>query len=234
VASEFGKMLGDQTWSAIAAAPPAILLIPIGSCEQHGPHLPLDTDTRIALALATEAAAKIAGALVAPPLTVTASGEHRGFAGTLSIGTDVLRLVLVELVRSADWAERVVFVNGHGGNVSAVRDAAEQLHAEGRGVRVWSPSAGAAGVPAAHADAHAGRFETSLMLAVAPAVVRLDLGEAGDTRPLSQIVTALRDVGVQGVSANGVLGDPRGATAAEGERWLLALVDDLVETIQRP
>jgi mycofactocin precursor peptide peptidase len=234
VASEFGEMLGDQTWPMVAAAAPAILLIPIGSCEQHGPHLPLDTDTRIAMALAVRAATRVPGVLVAPALAVTASGEHRGFAGTLSIGSDVLRQVIVELVRSADWAARVVLVNGHGGNVSAVRDAADLLLAEGRPVRVWSPSARAAGVPVAHADAHAGRFETSLMLTVAPDVVRLDLAERGDTRPLSQIVGALREVGVQGVSPNGVLGDPGGAYTAEGERWLSALVDDLVEAVRAP
>jgi mycofactocin precursor peptide peptidase len=232
VASEFGEMLGGQTWPLVATALPAIVLVPIGSCEQHGPHLPLDTDTQIAVALAGRAAARVPGALVAPALAVAASGEHRGFAGTLSIGTEALRLVVVELVRSADWAARVVLVNGHGGNVEAVRDAAEQLRAEGRPVRVWGPSARAAGAARAHADAHAGRFETSLMLAIAPHAVRLDRAEAGETRTLAQIVAALRDVGVAGVSPNGVLGDPTGANAAEGEQWLSALVDDLVEAVR--
>ena len=194
-----------------------VLLVPIGSCEQHGPHLPLDTDTRIAVALATAAAEQVRRAFVAPAIAIAASGEHAGFAGTLSIGTEALVAVLVELVRSADWVSRVVFVNGHGGNVSAVRRAVEQLRREGHHVESFVPSA-------AGADAHAGRFETSLMLAIDPHHVRLERAEAGETAPLASIIGRLRSGGVQSVSPNGVLGDPAGASATEGH----AVFDDLV------
>ena len=101
----------------------------MGSTEQHGPHLPLDTDTRIATAVARAAIERLcrpAGDedryLLAPPIAYGASGEHEGFAGTVSIGTAVLTAVLVEYGRSAcSWAARLVFVNGHGGNVEAAR-----------------------------------------------------------------------------------------------------------------
>ena len=83
------------------------LLVPIGSCEQHGSHLPLDTDTQIALEIAHRAAAHIDDCLVAPPITISASGEHQGFPGTLSIGNEAVTLSVIELCRSADW-ERVV------------------------------------------------------------------------------------------------------------------------------
>jgi mycofactocin precursor peptide peptidase len=220
--------LGEQTWPTVAAAPDALVFLPIGSCEQHGPHLPLDTDTRIAVAVATDAAELIgapAKVFVAPAVAIAASGEHAGFPGTLSIGTAALVTVLVEVVRSASWASRVVFVNGHGGNVNAVRRAADQLRHEGHDVVLWSPSASAA--EASHADAHAGRFETSLMLAIAPDFVRLDRASAGDVRPLAMLLPLLRQDGVKSVSANGVLGDPTGANAAEGKRYLAALAADL-------
>jgi mycofactocin system creatininase family protein len=203
--------LGDATWPRV---PAATLLVPVGACEQHGPHLPLDTDARIAAAVARRVAAEDDALLVAPPLAYGASGEHEGFPGTLSIGHDALRAVLVELGRSAArWAPRLVFVNGHGGNLPTVPDAVAQLRAEGRDA-AWSPCAVAGG------DAHAGRTETSILLALAPAAVRSEAAEPGATAPLAELLPALRAGGVAAVSPNGVLGDPTGATAEEGEELL--------------
>jgi mycofactocin precursor peptide peptidase len=220
--------LGEETWPEVAAAESVIVLLPVGSCEQHGPHLPLDTDTRIAVAVATSAA-QLGGSrssvLVAPAITIAASGEHSGFPGTLSIGTDALVAVLIEVVRSASWARRVVIVNGHGGNAAAAQLVTKQLRSEGHDVLLWSPSASAAN--ARSLDAHAGRFETSLMLAIAPDLVRLNRAAAGDARPLAQLLPQLRRDGVKSVSENGVLGDPEGASAAEGRRYLAALAADL-------
>jgi creatinine amidohydrolase len=81
--------------------PGALLLVPVGSCEQHGPHLPLGTDTLIAEALAQAAVERATGSVVSPSIAIGASGEHRGFPGTLSIGADALVEVAVELARSA-------------------------------------------------------------------------------------------------------------------------------------
>jgi creatinine amidohydrolase len=82
-------------------------------------------------------------------------------------------------------------------------------------------------------DAHAGRVETSVMLALAPEDVRLDAAEPGETRPLPEIMAGLRTGGVRQVSPNGVLGDPRGASAAEGETLLTLLVTDLAAVLDR-
>src|SRR5689334_17133268 len=213
--------LGERTWTEVERT---TVLVPVGSLEQHGPHLPLDTDARIAAAVARRAADP--AMLVAPPLAYGASGEHEGFAGTLSIGHAALRAVLVELGRSAGWAARLVFVNGHGGNLPTVAEAAVQLRAEGRDV-AWSGCA----VPGG--DAHAGRTETSLLLALDPAVVRLAAAEAGNTAPLRDLMPVLTSGGVRAASANGVLGDPRGATAAEGEALLTTLAANLRDELRR-
>ena len=208
--------LGERTWTDVGGRP--TLLVPVGSLEQHGPHLPLDTDARIAAAIAHRAADADAALLVAPPVAYGASGEHEAFPGTLSIGHEALRAVLVELGRSAGrWAGRLLFVNGHGGNLPTVPDAAAQLRAEGRDAAWFG-----CGVPGG--DAHAGRTETAILLALDPGLVRLDAAEAGSTAPLAQLLPALRAGGVAAVSPNGVLGDPAGATADEGALLVDAMV----------
>jgi creatinine amidohydrolase len=218
--------LSSARWTEIDAAPRRLLVVPLGSCEQHGPHLPLDTDTRIACAVASRACHGMPGVGLAPPVAIAASGEHADFPGTLSIGTVALSTLLVELGRHASlhWPATLL-VNGHGGNVPAIRDATARLDAEGRKTQVWH-----AGLPGG--DAHAGRSETSLMLALAPEDVRMEQAAPGDTRPLPEILPQLTSRGVRAVSPNGVLGDPSGASAGEGERLVERLVAGLRTAIE--
>lgn len=216
--------LGDATWNEVTDRAHTYLALPLGSLEQHGPHLPLDTDTVVAYSLATALAHQRSSVLVAPPVAIGASGEHAGFAGTLSVGSEVLQNIVIEIVRSADWADGVVLVNGHGGNSDAVRAATNLLRAEGRRVLSWWPNL----TDDPRADSHAGWLETSVMLHLAPRAVRMGLVAPGDPRPISELLPVLRKVGVVGVSPNGVLGDPTGATAEAGasivDRWVSDLV----------
>ena len=87
---------------------PAVAIVPLGATEQHGPHLPLGTDTTIACALAFGLAAARDDVVVAPALPYGSSGEHAGFPGTLSIGQDALRVVVLELARSGSTAPPLV------------------------------------------------------------------------------------------------------------------------------
>jgi mycofactocin precursor peptide peptidase len=199
------------------AAAGAVLAVPVGSTEQHGPHLPLTTDADLAVALCAQLDSSV---VVAPPIFYGSSGEHEGFAGTISIGQEATDLLLTELGRSATRTfSRVLLVSTHGGNTEAVRRAVARLRAESRDVSVWFPSW--------HGDAHAGRAETSLQLALAPDAVRLDRAEAGNTTPIAELMPALRAAAVHGVSPNGVLGDPAGASAAEGTAMFADLLADL-------
>lgn len=195
-----------------ALAPGSLLVVPLGATEQHGPHLPLDTDTVIATALASRLGG---GSVLAPPLPYGSSGEHQGFPGTLSIGRDAVETVLVELVRSAtETFNRVLLLCAHGGNAEPLARALRRLRAEDRDVRAWSPASVWSG------DAHAGHVETSVMLALRPETVALERAAAGNTAPLGSLIAPMRDGGVGAVSANGVLGDPTGASAAAGAELL--------------
>ena len=218
--------LAGATWPQVEATHGrTVLAIPLGSLEQHGPHLPLDTDTRIAVAIATGLAARCPGVVVAPAVAYGASGEHADFPGTLLVGHEALAALLVELVRSArrDFAG-VVFVNAHGGNEEALAILLRRCTAEGDDVLVWRAST-------PNGDAHAGRTETSLLLAVAPETVRLHLAESGRTEPIATLLPRLRAEGVRPVSSNGVLGDPTGASEVEGRALLDALICDLAKAV---
>lgn len=219
------RTLGPGT-SPDLGGDPSILLVPLGSTEQHGPHLPLDTDTRIAVAWAERLADRNGDFVVAPAIAYGSSGEHQDFPGTLSIGQDALESVLIELIRSASRSfAAVVLVCGHAGNVEPVRRSVGRMSEEGHRLTAlfphWSPDD--ARLPPL--DAHAGRVETSLLMHLAPELVRIERAEPGAIAPIGKLLERLRTGGVASVSANGVLGDPTGANAVEGR----LLLDDLVE-----
>ncbi|MGC4961867.1 mycofactocin biosynthesis peptidyl-dipeptidase MftE [Gordonia sp. DT218] len=231
--------LGQLCWPQLSDRS-VTLLVPLGATEQHGPHLPLDTDSRIATAVAGRAADRLSAdgpttvadgaeeprlVVAAPGINYGASGEHEGFPGTISVGHEALHLLLVEYGRSAcRWADRLVFVNGHGGNGPTVVDAVDTLRYEGRDA-AWFPCA------TQGADAHAGITETSVLLHFSPEDVSLSAAEVGNVTPISALLPAMRAGGVAAVSTNGVLGDPTGASAEHGASVTDALVTGLVTAI---
>ncbi|HEX6395077.1 MAG TPA: mycofactocin biosynthesis peptidyl-dipeptidase MftE [Acidimicrobiales bacterium] len=220
--------LGSLAWPEVAdRARWSVVAVPLGSTEQHGPHLPLSTDTDIAVALCARLEAEVPEVLAAPPICYGSSGEHRGFAGTLSIGQHALEAMLVELCRSADEFSGVMIVSTHGGNRETVERSVALLRSERRKVAAWFPRGGDP------CDSHAGRVETSVQLALRPERVRRDRLATGDTRPLPDLMPVLRQGGVLAVSASGTLGDPVGSTSEIGQQMLQRWTDDLVEAVRR-
>ncbi|MFW0783973.1 mycofactocin biosynthesis peptidyl-dipeptidase MftE [Gordonia sp. CPCC 206044] len=224
--------LGQLCWPELSGRS-VTLLVPLGATEQHGPHLPLDTDSRISTVVANQVADELVdetgsgrAVLAAPGINYGASGEHEGFAGTISLGHEALHLMLVEYGRSAcRWADRLVFVNGHGGNGATVVSAVRRLRYEGRDV-AWFPCGTSGG------DAHAGITETSVLLHVSPSDVALSAAEVGNTAPIGTLLESMRSGGVAAVSANGVLGDPTGASAEHGADLTATMVGALTTAVR--
>ena len=233
--------LSESTWTDADAADADLALLPVGSTEQHGPHAPLGTDTLSAEAVADAGATAAENdVIVAPPIPVGIAAEHRQFTGTLWVSPDTFRAYVRETVASLashGW-DRVVIVNGHGGNAEAVREVAADL----------TRAAVAYTLPFTWFDAveapemgHGGPVETALLRHVAPDLVREDrIEEAADG------AAATWGEWVSGTnlshdsaafSENGAVGDPRDGDADRGEELLaeagVALADLLAAVADR-
>lgn len=217
---------------------PIGVLIPVGSTEQHGPHLPPDVDTRVAKAVCARVATELATThpevswQVAPAIAYGDSNEHAHFHSTLSITTPALIGVLTALADScAEAGKMVVFVNAHGGNLPAFRQAGSWWHGN-QMPAYWVPCVPGDPLPSEPAhDAHAGHTETSLMLFLDPEVVDMKKAVTGNTAPLVDLMPQMRTGGVAAVSPEGVLGNPLSADAALGERYLHEMVNGVVRRI---
>jgi mycofactocin system creatininase family protein len=236
------RLLAEMTWPeverAIAAGITTVLL-PLGATEQHGPHLPLGTDTFRAAFVAGRLGADRAELLVAPVLPLGCSDEHTGFPGLLSLDHETLARLIADCGRRmAGWGVRcLVLLSAHGGNTRALELARTLLHeqASALDVRVLASSkalnAALADVSAADGIApddvglHAGEGETSEMLHLRPELVHMDRAVAGYTGPMADVVPRLRAGGLRAVTATGTLGDPRAACADRGGRYLAAQIE---------
>jgi creatinine amidohydrolase len=207
-----------------------VALLPVGSFEQHGPCLPLVTDTVIAATIA-EAVAAAHPVRVLPPVTISCSHEHAAWPGTVSISATTLYAVVRDVAASlrASGVPRLVLVNGHGGNY-----VLGNVVQESGGTMALFPTLAdmqrahrAAGLETSlDSDMHAGELETSILLHAHPALVRPDPdagGEAGDW--LADERTQLLTVGLAPYTPSGVVGRPSRASADKGRALLASLVD---------
>ncbi len=219
------------------------VVVPFGAVEQHGPHLPLDTDAVLADRLGPLLAERL-DALCAPTVRIGCSQHHLAFAGTLSLRPQTLQMIVHDLVDSLvrHGFRRVVLLATHGGNEPPLQEAGAA--SARNGVSVVVPRLRAAvdallavararGVRPGEAGGHAGELETSLMLALAPHLVsRAAMTEPGYTGPLDDAAAALLfDEGVGALAANGVLGDPRGASSDAGHAYVTAFLDAIERQI---
>ena len=206
-----------------------LAVLPIGSFEQHGPHLPLVTDTLIAVAIANGISDRYQ-ALQLPPITFSCSHEHADFAGTVSVSATTLAAIVSDVAQSLDrqGIHRLLIVNGHGGNYT-LGNLVQQAAVQG-GVRIglfptredWNEARAAARMTSdAHEDMHAGELEVSILLAAFPDAVREGWDQDDHT------ADDRRHLGVLGMSAytkSGVIGRPSLATAEKGRAALSHLV----------
>ena len=231
---------------AVAARGNALAVLPIGSLEQHGPHLPVITDTLTAWEVSIRAARLAAPAvpvLVLPGLWTGMSEHHLPFGGTISLNFNELRGVLTGIVRSlrAIGFDRLLIVNGHGGNIEPLAVAARELaHEFGLPVVATTPWMIA---PKQIADLmesgtgpqHACEAEASVMLAMTPHTVKADKFEEA-VRQAPPPVAARAGYSrfwsfSERAPVTGTKGDPRTATAAKGEKMLDAMAAALAEAM---
>lgn len=225
------------------------VIVPSGAVEQHGPHLPLLTDSASASAVALNLARRLGDALVAPTIWLGCSDHHLGFAGTISVRPQTLEAVYrdscVSLARHG--FETIVCFSWHSGNYAALRDMDARLNdaVEGQSrVVVWTDMDGffnaVRGVIEEQlglgdrVGGHADIFEASTMSHLHPELVHEDRAEPGYIGPIDEaFLTRVFSEGVRAFSANGVLGDPRGMDAEAG-RMCVEAVSELIHEALRP
>lgn len=187
--------LARMTWREVEAAARearGVAVLPIGATEQHGPHLPLDVDTVTTEVLALRAAER-AGVVVAPALAYGNSRQNQGFAGTIAVRPTILTELVKDICASlvASGFDKLVLLNGHGGNYGPLSNAAEEVHYDTGAlvclIKAWELGLGAVPPPegAPPWDGHAGSAETSLMLALRPEDV--DRSQFASARPTVEI-----------------------------------------------
>jgi mycofactocin system creatininase family protein len=224
-------------------------VLPLGATEQHGPHLPLGTDSLVGEAVALRVARRLGRAFALPVLPVGASEEHRSFPGTVSVSHEAVAALVAEACTGLleRGLRTVVVFSAHGGNRRGLELAAERLAGEppegGHAASVvladleheFSPRDLLAerGIDPARGGAHAGLAETSELLVAAPDTVDLGAAAAGWIGRLEAAWPVLTTEGVRALSPNGVLGDPAGASAELGEACLEAWAATIVEAVRR-
>ncbi|EIP97619.1 uncharacterized protein, putative amidase [Opitutaceae bacterium TAV1] len=264
--SPFPRFLPSLTRDELEAIPAAdrargVVILPTGAIEQHGPHLPVGTDALIGQALLARAlghlfpsasspsrsSAPSPAVYVAPPLLVGKSTEHRSFAGTLTHSTRTFRALLraqaVQLHRLG--FRTLALLNTHGGNSAVLTYTLRELQTDPAlpGLRAGMLTHGYKPAELSAQEAafgfHAGEWETSLMLAIAPDLVRMDralcawpaqLDDPGTLRPEGAPLTFAWTT--EDISPTGVMGDATRATAEKGARWLAAAAEGLAAAIR--
>jgi creatinine amidohydrolase/Fe(II)-dependent formamide hydrolase-like protein/7-cyano-7-deazaguanine synthase in queuosine biosynthesis len=241
-------LLGELTWPEAQNRLKGVdvALLPVGSIEQHGPHLPLDTDAFDAEYLALKVAETCSDPkpFVLPLIPYGVSYHHQDFAGTLSVSPESLAQLVYDIGMSAaqHGIVKLVIINGHGGNSPALNFAAQMIN---RDTHMFTcVDTGESSDPDIHAlaetpnDVHAGEIETSTSMAVRPRLVKLDAARKFIPQFSSRYLnfTSKRRVNwythTARISPDGVLGDPTKASREKGERIWKLMIENLVEFVE--
>ena len=240
------EMTRPEVEEAIASGVDTII-ITIGSTEQHGLHLPLGTDAIMGEALGQRVARALGDTLLAPGMRIGCSEHHMDFAGSLTLSRETFIGVVGDICRSLarHGFRHIVLLPTHGGNFAPLAKAVEAIRPELSGVNLIAftdlmafmdeifQTGKARKVTPEQAGAHAGEFETSIMLYLRPDLVAVDKAQPGYVGDQLRIAPLVFEKGFRAVTANGVLGDPRDASAANGEAYMAAITDLLVGYINK-
>ncbi|KJK57715.1 creatininase family protein [Saccharothrix sp. ST-888] len=221
------SLITDATSADERRRGPKVAVLPVGSFEQHGEHLPLTTDTVVASMIAQRIAADY-DLFLLPPITVSCSHEHAPMAGTVSISATTLYAVVNDIWRSlqASGVPGLIIVNGHGGNY-VLANVVQEANTTGRHIALfpvredWHRARAEAKLESSSAeDMHGGELEVSLLLHGAPELVREGIEYDDHSAPHRP---HLLTVGMAGYTGNGIIGQPSLGTPAKGK----AILDSL-------
>lgn len=221
------------------------VVVAFGATEQHGLHMPLGTDALIGDHFARELAERL-DAFVAPTVRVGCSSHHLAFPGTLSIADETFHAIVADLVGSLAGAgfKRIVLVPTHGGNFAPLAAAVEKLTAAHRDLVVAITDLGVLfriaelardefGVALESGGVHAGEWETSMLMAIHPELVRMERAEAGYVGELAPGLARMFEAGVKAISENGAFGDPTSSSADHGRRYWEVAIELALAEIER-
>lgn len=217
-----------------------VAMLPVGSTEQHGPHLPVSTDSIHTVAV-LERVAEALPALLAPLLPIGRAEHHMAFPGTMSVRHETLHALIRDCCDSLfqHGFRHVLIYSGHGGNAAPLARIVEDLVREDAGRSIigctdWQvydgalfPCAESLGVDKFAAGWHAGELETSMMLELRSELVLMDRAAPDFLGDLADVRQQLMSEGIQKIAPSGVLGDPRSATRAHGRAYMQALSDSV-------
>jgi creatinine amidohydrolase len=218
----------------------------VGSTEQHGPHLPLGTDSLLGDRLSEEIARRLGKTLVAPTIRVGVSEHHMAFAGSMTLREEVLEEVLADCCRSLarHGFRNVVLFPTHGGNIRTVVRVADRLARESISARIIAQTMGEVSVAAmvevggkydvtpGEVGGHAGHFETSLMLADFPELVAMQRAARGNVELGSDLEEKLHQLGMHVFSPVGILGDATKSSQEAGKDYGAFIVNGIVDQLR--
>jgi len=224
------------------------VVVAVGSTEQHGPHLPTMTDTRIGDEVAHRVAMKLGHTLQASTITFGCSRHHLAFPGTISLRDETLRMIILDYIDSLirSGFKRIVFLPIHGGNFPIVQTTLKEAQKAHQGIEIMgvtdqmklldclNAASAEFGIKANESGAHAGESETSIMMALEENLVikdRFAPGYVGLTR--EKELKIISEQGMPALTQNGILGDPRKASADKGEIYLNRLTEFLIQEIKK-
>jgi creatinine amidohydrolase len=242
--TELGDLSYPDVGDYVSDSRPAVLLLPLGAIEPHGPHAPLATDTMISRGICERVARELEGdpdvrVLVLPALSYGVTRYGAAFPGAVSISEETLRAAVIEICESlaSQGLGRVVIVNSHL-EPEQMRTLREAVDALGAAVRLFDPSRRQVAAELTEefrsGAGHAGRYETSLVLAVDPGVVQRERMERLEAKMIdmpAEIAAGRTDFVAMGMD-QAYCGAPAEASAAEGEQTLAKLAELVVGLVR--